>query len=217
MFRCLCCLLTFGSALPAFAILVSPTAPESLRPGPLHAVIEQLYGQPVIPYDGQCREEIEAAAREAFALINRHGLSARRVNEIGNAVEPLVIAALQAQGFSAGIPATASGRRQSSGYPDIEAQLNNTHFYFEIKTYNPANEATTQRSFYLSPSTDPKVTAPACHLIMAFAMEQATDGTYRAHAVRVLDIAGLSLGLKFEFNASNRDLYAPEHELFRAP
>jgi len=206
-----------GFTLRAFAAPEEPARAEQLRPGPLRVVIEQLYGHPVIPYDGQCREQIEAAAREAFSLINRHGLSARRVNEIGNAVEPLVIAALQAQGFSADIPTTASGRRQSSGYPDIEARFQDRLFYFEIKTYNPANEDTTQRSFYLSPSADPKVTAPACHLLIAFGMEQEADGFYRARTVRVLDIAELSLDLKLEFNASNRDLYAPEHELFHAP
>lgn len=203
---------TCAPALPTDASL-----PDRLQPGPLHAVIEQLFGQTVLIYDDAHRERLESAARTALESINREGISARRVNEVGNAVEPHVIAALNLHGFRAGIPTTASGRQRSAGYPDIVASLDDALFYLEVKTYHPNNIATSQRSFYLSPSADPKVNAPGYHLLIAFAMEVEEDGRYFARTVRLLDIATLPLSLKLEFNASNRDLYDAGLELLAEP
>lgn len=176
-------------------------------PGTLAAVIEQLYGYPVLDWNDEAGEYLEAAAVEALQAINQNGVTAKRVNEVGNAVEPYVIDALRKFGFEADIPITRSGRHQSSGYPDVEAIRGNRHFYIEVKTYNPKNEDTSQRSFYLSPSEDPKVTTTAFHILIAFAMEPDTAQIYRARKVKLLDLFELPLNLKMEFNASNRDLY----------
>lgn len=186
------------------------TLPPQIQPGPLHNVIERLFGQPVRDHRNEAGEALEAAAIAALRAINREGVTAGRVNEVGNAVEPFVIAALRSHGFAAGIPVTRSGRHQAAGYPDVAARRGGNAFYLEVKTYNPANEDTTQRSFYLSPSDDPKVTEPAFHLLIGFAMEPVGDGRYLARSVRLLDLFELPLNLKLEFNASNRDLYGPE-------
>lgn len=183
--------------------------PDQLSPGKLSAVVERLFGQPVLDHQAESIEALEAAAVAALDAINEKGIIAGRVNEVGNAVEPFVIAALTAHGFEADTPQARSGRRRSAGYPDIAAIREGDCFYLEVKTYHPSNEATTQRSFYLSPGDDPKVTRPAFHLLIAFAMEPAGDNRYLARSVRLLDLSELPLKLKLEFNASNRDLYGP--------
>lgn len=126
---------------------------------------------------------------------------------MGNAVEPLVIAALESAGFAADRPTAVSGKQRSAGYPDLEASRAGCFFYFEIKTYNPRTENSTQRTFYLSPSDDPKVTHAAFHLLIAFAIEPSEDGKYYAKSAQLVDLNDLPVKLKIEYNASNRDLY----------
>lgn len=208
--------------LPGLAALLSAapesTLPQTYQPGALKDVIERLYGQPVLDYQDESGEYLETAAVAAVRAINAEGVTARRVNEVGNAVEEYVIAALNAAGFAADRPKTVSGRHQSAGYPDVVARRGGRTFYIEVKTYHPRNVDTTQRSFYLSPSDDPKVTEPAFHLLLGFAMVPDADGHYFARDVHLLDIADLPLDVKIEFNASNRDLYGDETglEIFSA-
>jgi hypothetical protein len=187
--------------------------PEVYQPGTLADVIERLYGQPVLDFQDESGEYLEAAAVAAMEAINAEGVTAGRVNEVGNAVEAYVIAALNEAGFVADRPQTVSGRHRSAGYPDVVARRGGETFYIEVKTYHPRNVDTTQRSFYLSPSDDPKVTEPAFHLLLGFAMEPEGEDRYFARGVRLLDIADLPLELKLEFNASNRDLYGEETAL----
>jgi len=184
----------------------------------LTTVIEDIYGQSVLEYHHEQETLLTQAAMLALQKINKNGITANRVNEIGNAVEPYVIEALNEMGFNAHIPPTQTGHSKSTGYPDIRAKRENDVFYIEVKTYHPQNEQTTYRTFYLSPSNDPKVTQPAFHLLIAFAMLPDENKNYFAQKVSLLDIANLHLHLKMEFNASNRDLYSSEsHLIFTQP
>ena len=175
--------------------------------GPLHSIIQNLYGHDVLAYDGAESTALSHALENALLLINKSGIEAKRVNEVGNAVEPLLIQALAEAGFAADRPMTTSGQRRSSGYPDLEASRGGKSFYFEIKTYHPSTVTSTQRTFYLSPSDDPKVTHDGYHLLIGFAIEPSADGLYFAKSVRLVDLRELPVRLKIEFNASNRDLY----------
>ncbi len=126
---------------------------QPLRDIPLDIIIEAITGEYTIwPYDGHAREELERIADLSVAGINAEGIEAGRPNEVGNYCEPFVSEAIKAVGGEAQTPLTASGRRKSTGYPDIEADILKKPFYIEVKTYNERNRNTTQRSFYISPS-----------------------------------------------------------------
>lgn len=203
MFRITVATLLLTAGLSAAQVDLDTLPPE----GPLHAVIPALYGEEVLPYDGEQLEWIETALARAMEEINAHGITAKRVNEVGNEVEDYVVEALRQAAFTADRPTARSGRQRASGYPDIEASRGEDAFYFEIKTYHPDTEGSSQRTFYLSPSSDPKVTHPAHHLLIAFAMVPRNRHTYFAQSVRLVDLYALEVSLKFEYNASNRDLY----------
>jgi len=195
---------------PFFVITAVWGIGTALCAAPLHEVIQQLYGETVLPYDRSQSEWLEVALEDALERINAEGVTAPRVNEVGNAVEDVVCEALRRAGFEADRPMTRSGHRRAAGYPDIEASRGEDAFYFEIKTYHPSTEDSSQRTFYLSPSDDPKVTHPAFHLVIAFAMEEREPDRYFARRVRVVDLHDLPVKLKLEYNANNRNLYGNE-------
>jgi hypothetical protein len=186
-----------------------------VRDVPLPLIIEELSGHTVHPWQGQQRDELAAVARDVLAAVEREPLAAARVNEAGNAIENHVLAALAAHGFRAGLPAGPSGRAHAAGYPDLEATSADgaTTFYVEVKTYSATTEDSAQRSFYLSPGTDFKITRDAIHLLIAVQLVPAGPERYSAASVRWLDLSGLRCDLKHEFNANNRDLYRPESGL----
>jgi hypothetical protein len=181
-----------------------------VRDVPLPIVIEALSGRSVVPWDGEQREALERAAAAVLKEINRGGITSGRINEAGNVAEKHVLAALRAEGFSTDRPVAPSGRVRTAGYPDLLATLGDDHFYVEVKIFSASTEDSTQRSFYLSPSADFKVTRDAHHLLIAIELVPVAKGLYRTKTVRWLDLSRLHCDLKYEFNASNRDMYRPE-------
>lgn len=183
---------------------------------PLPVIIDAWSGHAVRPWQGECREQLAVIAADVLASINRDGITAARANEAGNAVEEHVLTALAMHGLRPGRPAGPSGRARSAGYPDLEAfaPAGDAAFYIEVKTYSAATEDSSQRTFYLSPSEDFKVTRDAFHLLIAIELVRGKGnsgaGMYHAVRARWLDLSRLTCDLKHEFNASNRDLYEDE-------
>ena len=194
---------------------------QPLRDIPLDIIIEAITdGCTIWPYDGHARKELERIADLSVAGINAKGIEAGRPNEVGNYCEPFVIEAIRQAGGKAQTPLTGSGRKKSSGYPDIEAEILGKPFYIEVKTYNERNRDTAQRSFYISPSNDFKVTKDAYHLVFAFCMEEVGASgrkrIYKAKSCTVIDAHNLSCDVKYEFNSDNRRLYGtPEIIILR--
>ncbi|WP_292460575.1 restriction endonuclease [Methanothermococcus sp.] len=142
------------------------------------------------------------------------GETPKRVNEVGNHIEPYVKEALSKYGY-ADTPKTKNGRRKSTGYPDIEfwhggkAENDGRVVYIEIKTYNEKNVDTTQRSFYASPPNDKegfKITHDAPHIVISFKIEK-INNNYYATGFKIVDLYYLNGSIKREFNASNKELY----------
>jgi hypothetical protein len=181
---------------------------EGVDDVPLPLVVEVFSGHTVIPWEGEEREALERVSAALLSAINESGIRADRVNEAGNKVESFVEEALQGLGFETGRPAGPSGRIHSSGYPDLEAARGGHSFYVEVKSYNTTTIRSTQRTFYVSPSADFKVTRDAFHLLIAIELAE-EDGAYFARSVKWVDLSGLKCDLKYELNASNRDLYDP--------
>jgi hypothetical protein len=192
-----------------------------LKDIPLSLVIESISGHKITPFnindqkDKALLSDLIKVARFAGLNVNKSGILRPRPNEVGNDIEPFVKDSLRHYGYAADIPITKGGDKKAAGYPDIEFvdKFKRTN-YLECKTYNKENVSTTQRSFYLSPSEDFKVTNDAHHFILSF--ETYVDGRvgnnnlYRCKTWKILSIGNLLVDVKYEFQSDNRRLYSKE-------
>ena len=190
---------------------------KPLRGIPFPVVIKALAQKAVLPFEIGKPElvsvlrELEFAATAAGAEAHRVGIFTARPNEAGNAIEPIVQRALRQQGYGAEKPMTAVGRRRTSGYPDIEVSYEGIVVYLDCKTYAIGKESQSFRTFYLSPSREPKITKDGYHLLLAFGMKEGDRGGRTCFLpVRwaLYDLYQLKVQVKHEFNASNRDIYS---------
>ena len=186
---------------------------------PFKLVIEGISGFKVLPFDNnsdrdkKVLETLMKAAIIAGSEVNKLGIHRPRPNEVGNDVEPYVISAINGLGYKADKPSIASGKKKSTGYPDIIFTDENSRInYLECKTYNIKNISTTQRSFYVSPSEDFKVTHDAIHFALSYEMcVSGTEGDnkiYRCASWKILTLEDLFVDLKYEFQSNNKRLYA---------
>ncbi len=144
--------------------------------------------------------------------INKNGIESRRPNEVGNYIEAFVKKAMQQYGLKPDIPAGATGKKKATGYPDIIFFFKGKPNYLECKTYNLENIATTQRSFYFSPSDDFKVVYDTHHFILSYEMvldrRKGDKNIYKCKHYKLLSLESLSLDVKYEFNSDNQRMYS---------
>jgi hypothetical protein len=193
---------------------------KPIRGIPFEVVIRSLCDVGVMRFDLSQPQNSAAlglivqAMGDACRTVRSSPIRRPRPNEVGNDMEPFVVAALNARGLKAAAPRTRNGLGKSTGYPDIRIDTEGLPIFLEVKTYAAANHATTQRSFYLSPADDPKVFEDAHHLLVGF--EIARDGDlYSPVGFEVVDLFGLECDMKSEFNSDNRRLYAADRLLAR--
>jgi hypothetical protein len=193
----------------------------------LKDVIKLISGYDVLSFDennGQdiaVLENLKKAADIAMINIQAEKIRSKRPNEVGNKIEAYVMNALINVGYNAHVPETTDGSHKSAGYPDIaftDPTGRNMLTYVECKTYNHANIDTTQRSFYLSPSDDFKVTSDAYHFVISLEIVEVPgsrsgngESEYTAVGWKILDIANLQMDLKMEFNSSNQKMYGEKY------
>lgn len=191
---------------------------EPIRGVPFPIAIKALTGFEVVAFDKsqpkakQLLEKLTKAAQIAGERAYKEGIFARRPNEAGNRIEPFVIEALEEVGLRAGKPETKSGAKKAAGYPDIKIEDEGQTVYLDCKTYNIETKETSFRSFYFSPSPDPKITADAYHLVISFELEQDIRNGETAFVPiswEIYTLDKLLVQVKHEFNASNKDLYRP--------
>lgn len=216
---------TFGIAswlsaqsAPSTNHLTTTVLSELVQPAkriPFKTVLHATTGHRLLDLDtnNPAHRELRAKILDAAALAGERarqaGLPAPRANEAGNQIEPFVRTALREVGLAADVPRNTAGRAQVTGYPDVEIG-GPLPCYLELKTYNAATVNTTQRSFYYSPSTTPKVTRDALHLLLAYELEKVErDGktVFVPGHWKLITLQDLEVDLKFEFNQSNRGLY----------
>ena len=188
---------------------------------PFNVVIEAICQHKIIPFDSQDPKDVVtlkklgSVAKRAGADVNVKGILRLRANEVGNDIEPYVMKALKSIGYKADMPLTTSGSKKAAGYPDLKFvdEFNRTN-YLECKTYNIDNIDTTQRSFYLSPSDEFKVTSDAHHFVISFeiyvAGRRSSKNVYKCKSWKILSIHNLLVDVKYEFNSDNRRLYSQE-------
>jgi len=189
-----------------------------LRGIPFNLVIESMTGKKVISFDFKNSEHkellslLKQAALQAGKAINKSGILRPRPNEVGNDIEQFIRKALNTLNLNADVPTGPSGSKKTTGYPDILFWFNEKPYYLECKTYNEKNIATTQRSFYFSPSDEFKVIYDAPHFLMSFeiyvAGESDRDHIYKCKHYKILSLESLSLDVKYEFNSDNKRMYS---------
>lgn len=185
---------------------------------PFEVVIQALCGATVERFDLDAHDNRNAldkivfAMRETCRAVQANPIERPRPNEVGNDMEPFVISALKAQGLDAAAPKTKSGKGKTTGYPDVKIAGLTVPIFLEVKTYAAANHTTTQRSFYLSPAEDHKVTDDGYHLLVGFEIVR-KGNLFTPVAFELVDLYGLDCDMKAEFNSDNRRLYEPHRIL----
>lgn len=194
---------------------------QPLRDIPFKVVIEGICDCKVTPFnkddpkDTAVLQNLIKVATQAGKEVNKEGIKRPRPNEVGNDIEPFVKDALLSVGYFAGTPLTRGGKHKATGYPDIEFRDEYGRAnYLECKTFNIENVSTTQRSFYLSPSEDFKITKDGHHFVVSFEIfesgRQGSNNIYKCKSWKVLSIEDLEVDVKYEFNSDNLRLYADE-------
>lgn len=138
-----------------------------------------------------------------------------RPNEVGNDAEKYFVNAEIETGATCAFAKTASGKGKMSAYPDLRFECDGVVAYLEIKTYAAHKDHSSFRAFYLSPSEDFKVAEDAHHLVIGLAMEAGDTSepgnfAYTPVSASIVDLSDLRCNVKYEFNASNRDLYGDD-------
>ncbi|TES81938.1 MAG: hypothetical protein E3J92_04560 [Dehalococcoidia bacterium] len=193
---------------------------EPLKGVPFPVAIKALTGFQVLAFDvsseqnkravKQLSDAAQLGGQEAYKV----GIFTARPNEAGNHIEPFVITALRQVGLKADKPISKSGKRKAAGYPDIQIEDENSRvIYLDCKTYSTLTKNQTFRTFYLSPSEDPKITTDAFHFLMSFEINKAERKGKEAFipiSWQIYTLDKLLVQVKHEFNASNRELYTKE-------
>ena len=196
-----------------------PSLRQPLKGIPFEVIVQHLYGTSVerfdieIPANMHILRHLAQAMQRVCRKVQRDPIVRPRPNEVGNDMEPFVIEALRQERLLASRPRAISGRGKSTGYPDIMIRTSGLSIYLEVKTFARKNYSTTQRSFYFSPTDDPKVTEDAHHLAVGFEIER-TGNEFTPVGFDILDLYGLPCDLKSEFNSDNRRLYDKKRILF---
>lgn len=193
---------------------------EPMKGIPFPIAIKALTGFKVLTFDHsldqnrKLLEQLSKAAQLGGQNAFREGIFTARPNEAGNHIEPFVVEAIRQVGLKADKPVSKAGKRKAAGYPDIqiENQLGET-VYLDCKTYSTLTKDQSFRTFYFSPSGDPKITRDAFHLLMSFELDTAERKGQRAFipiSWQIYTLDKLLVQVKHEFNASNKDLYTKE-------
>ena len=197
---------------------------------PFEVVVKSICNQSVEKFDPAAAAskkflgKLSDAMTNACKTVQNKPIERYRPNEVGNDMESFVAQSLTALGLPTNPAKTKAGKGKTTGYPDLRVETDGLPVYLEVKTYAAANHDTTQRSFYLSPAEDHKVTEDAHHLLVGFEIEdRGANGRkdnrgrelrdYVPVAFVVVDLYGMECDMKFEFNSDNKRLYDAERLL----
>ena len=187
-------------------------------------VAEAVSGKRVIPLSKMASGErvsgeVSSVLSEVIAEMNSEGSPVqglRRINEGSRFFEDGLLKGLNAvEGLKCEIPRTREGKEQRSGYPDLKItdEATGEVFYLDPKLMEQASVESTLRTFYFEPKDGTlKINEEAAHLLVGIEHD-GVDGNWHFTGWRIVDLSGLKVRLKAEFQASNRDIYGESSEL----
>jgi hypothetical protein len=181
-------------------------------------VVEAVSGKKVLPAAG--RESLVRVTAAITSVMERllaemnaadspvRGL--RRINEGSRFFEDGLQEGLEkTEGITCGIPPTREGGAQRSGYPDLRItdEATGDVYYLDPKLMEQGSATSSLRTFYFEPKDNTlKITDDATHLLLGIEHD-GKDGDWTFPGYQLVDLSGLKVRLKAEFQASNRDLY----------
>jgi hypothetical protein len=147
---------------------------------------------------------------EAMSRPDSPARAKRRINEVSALFEnALRIEIDEHPDFTCSFPKTKEGELQRSGYPDLRVEHlpSKTVVYLDPKLFEETSIKSSFRTFYYEPSHEnSKVTEDALHLLIGFPHDGRTR-EWTFGKPRLVDLSDLTVTLKTEFSASNRELY----------
>ncbi len=220
------------SGADANALISDLLARDSLRsPVPFPEVVVAAAGTAVLPVDPadpddqQLIADLTAAADALLLAINQPNHPVHhvgRINEVSHHLEDILLQKINAiPGLSCTYPKTADGHFQRSGYPDLRVidERSGRVLYLDPKLFATTSETSSFRTFYFEPKVETnKILEDAHHLILGIAHDgrDPTEERWLFRSWTLVDLAGLHVRLKTEFQASNRDLYESARVLTRS-
>lgn len=187
---------------------------------PFSLVVETLSGKKVLPItesqeDKLLIDNLKKATIKAGKKANEVGIFTPRPNEAGNKMEPFLKEALNELGLQADIPKNSSGKKQSTGYPDIYLKDSSGRSnYVEVKTHEFTRDITEKgmRAFYMSPPkpNKSKIIYDARHLIVAYGLERTrrnNNTCFIPKNWKIASIHNMKVNLKYEFNTNSAGMY----------
>jgi hypothetical protein len=185
-------------------------ADAALRQVPFSEVILAAAGRKVLALDRTNAADSAIVKKIGSALDRRE----RRINEASRHFEDAIREELnQEPGFRCETPRTAAGREQRSGYPDMRLldQASGRILYLDPKLHEAGSRNSSLRTFYFEPKTETgKVLDDAVHLLVGIEHDGAAAGQWIFLRWELIDLSGLKLEFKAEFQAGNRELYRDE-------
>jgi hypothetical protein len=189
---------------------------------PFSEVLRATTGRRILPFDPDkdgvahsISDAVAAALSTALGQANAASSPLKkkgRINETSRWFEDKLQALLAATpGFTCDFPHTEAGKMQRSGYPDL--RLVHTESgrvaYLDPKVYEQHSEASTLRTFYYEPAgATGKILDDAHHLLLGIAHDgKSGDWTFLRWSM--VDVSLLTVRLKAEFHAGNKDIYKP--------
>lgn len=181
-------------------------------------VVAAVSGKKVLPVAGRkSRERVSAAITAVMdrLLVEMNAedspiRSLRRINEGSRFFEAGLLEGLErTEGISCGIPPTREGVAQRSGYPDLRItdEATGDVYYLDPKLMERGSSTSSLRTFYFEPKDNTlKITEDATHLLLGIEHD-GNAGKWEFLGYQLVDLSGLKVRLKAEFQASNRDLY----------
>jgi len=222
---------TLGGSAPALAEPTNATAAiaavaradRELGQISFSTVVEATTGHKILPVDPSREADREILSRIGTALntvlqhlnaTNSPAQQERRINEVSSHFEDELKTVLNGTaGFSCDFPRTAAGNIQRAGYPDLRLVYRKSGrvIYVDPKLYARGSRASSFRTFYYEPKVETsKIRDDAHHLIVGIEHDGRAGGFWRFLNWELVDVSGLRVQLKAEFQGSNRDLYRPE-------
>ena len=202
--------------------LLQKSAPKAPRHGQSEAfpdLIKRTTGSQVIAFDqgNPVHDEILKVISEAAAVTTAHFnqrpsplAQVKRINEASRYFEDQLLQTIDDQpAFSCRRPLNREGKVQHSGYPDLQVthHQSGTVAYLDPKLFKLGTEGSSFRSFYFQPNPKTlKVNTDALHLLLGFSHD-GKPRRWRFQSAKVVDLSQLSLTLKEEYAASNKELY----------
>jgi len=193
---------------------------EPWQKAPFGMVIELTTGVPVerildCAEDKQLIGVLSDAAMQVTAESQSSPLFANRPNDVSTKFEELVKSKLKGSRVEPVPVTTRKGKKGGQGYPDMKlVQSGNRVTYLDIKVSRLENiDQASARNFFYQPQADSRITEAARHLLLGFAIREVSEKKWLAEHWRLVDLWGLSVNLKHEFNADNTEIYRKENRL----